>query len=478
MSKKLGVIVPYRDREEHLSLFIPTIESILEQQNIPYQIFIIEQNDDKPFNRGKLLNIGAKLADEAGCDYIVLHDVDMIPIEANYSYNGHPVLLATMVKDTDGNYIETFDEYFGGVVSFPLDQFKKINGYSNEYWGWGFEDDDLLYRSKINNLLLYKLTKQVFYKSTVGLEFNGYDSYIKSPMPYGLKNYTILVSINPYKFKCDPFKSKDEFSIFSILDNDNSQKTETNFTYSSFNRYQFETHTKKSKVIHTTGIQPPQQTVFCITVNQFEKESKLYQNGDLISTTSFNNTTNLHKSNDATILIGNNGKLIDKDNQFNGIIDYFAIFNHSLEPEQVKVISTDSIFGLTEIFDGYLSPHSLEVLYDMKIGTNKKVYDLSGKNRHGEVYHCNRIEVNKNKQITDVPYHLPSTFQSLSHTNNGYNHRRHQWSHNETRKNQIRFYNEVLNGNFDFNTDGLSTSEWEEISVTTENNITHIKVNI
>ena len=48
----------------------------------------------------------------------------------------------------------SFDEYFGGVTMFSKTAFEKINGYSNLYWGWGFEDDDLLFRSKKENLLL------------------------------------------------------------------------------------------------------------------------------------------------------------------------------------------------------------------------------------------------------------------------------------------------------------------------------------
>lgn len=35
-----------------------------------------------------------------------------------------------------------YNEYFGGVSMFSHDQFLKINGFSNDYWGYGGEDDD------------------------------------------------------------------------------------------------------------------------------------------------------------------------------------------------------------------------------------------------------------------------------------------------------------------------------------------------
>ena len=78
--KKLAVIVPYRDREEQLEIFIDEITNYLDSTlDNDYIIIIAEQLDKKKFNRGKLLNIGFLKAEEEGGDYVIFHDVDMDP---------------------------------------------------------------------------------------------------------------------------------------------------------------------------------------------------------------------------------------------------------------------------------------------------------------------------------------------------------------------------------------------------------------
>lgn len=38
------------------------------------------------------------------------------------------------------------DMQVGGAFMLQIDQYKKINGYSNKYFGWGQEDDDMYER--------------------------------------------------------------------------------------------------------------------------------------------------------------------------------------------------------------------------------------------------------------------------------------------------------------------------------------------
>ena len=144
--EKLAIIVPYRNRYDQLLSFQEKIVKYLDNRDFNYCIIIVEQDNASAFNRGMLLNIGFKEAVKQRCDYVVFHDVDMTPIEVDYSNSDYPVHLAT--QDLP------FEEYFGGITLFPVKDFEKINGFSNTYWGWGFEDDDLRYRCIKNNIII------------------------------------------------------------------------------------------------------------------------------------------------------------------------------------------------------------------------------------------------------------------------------------------------------------------------------------
>src|ERR1700749_2437925 len=68
------IIVPYRDRQQHLAEFLSHMQSGL-HSHIP--ICIVEQDNTQAFNRGKLLNIG--FLETPGFTHYIFHDVDMLP---------------------------------------------------------------------------------------------------------------------------------------------------------------------------------------------------------------------------------------------------------------------------------------------------------------------------------------------------------------------------------------------------------------
>lgn len=142
MLMRPAFIVPFRDRHEHLKISAP----ILKKSG---QVYVIEQMDDKPFNRAKLINAGY-LEFKNEFNYFAAHDVDLVPEDADYSYCENPCHIATMAEQF--NYTMPFSRYFGGVTLLPKDKFELVNGFSNEYFHWGGEDCELRRRFLAKNI--------------------------------------------------------------------------------------------------------------------------------------------------------------------------------------------------------------------------------------------------------------------------------------------------------------------------------------
>lgn len=140
---KFVIIVPYRNREEHLAVFVPYMQNFLGTK-YDYEIIIIEQCDNKPFNRAKLMNIGFDVAKEK-YEFFCFHDVDLLPInQSKYNEVKCPTHLCAKIDYYDWKPL--YEKAFGGVTMFPKKDFIKVNGFSNVFWGWGCEDDEMLER--------------------------------------------------------------------------------------------------------------------------------------------------------------------------------------------------------------------------------------------------------------------------------------------------------------------------------------------
>ncbi|CAB3984147.1 beta-1,4-N-acetylgalactosaminyltransferase bre-4 [Paramuricea clavata] len=140
---KLAIIIPYRNRSQHLRIFLRHMHPIMQRQMHDYRIFVVEQAGNYSFNRAQLINIGFLEALKIS-DYqcFVFHDVDHIleNDQNDYGCPESPKLLGVSVDRFNRRF--PYQKYFGGVGAFSKDQFEKMNGYSNLFWGWGGEDDD------------------------------------------------------------------------------------------------------------------------------------------------------------------------------------------------------------------------------------------------------------------------------------------------------------------------------------------------
>ena len=155
LKNRLGLIIPYRDRKEHLDIFIPIIKKHLKSQNIDYKIIVVEQCNKNPFNRSKLMNIGAKyIYDEI--DYLCFHDVDLIPdTDVDYNIYSKDIIHLcgylienrdNIIKNNKYKYIDYIKRKLLGGVTLIRKEIWKKHQWNEIFEGWGEEDCEYWYR--------------------------------------------------------------------------------------------------------------------------------------------------------------------------------------------------------------------------------------------------------------------------------------------------------------------------------------------
>ncbi|WP_448207826.1 galactosyltransferase-related protein [Azospirillum sp. sgz302134] len=159
--RRLHIVVPYRDRESHLRQFVPWVSAFFARLDTPidYRVTIVEQEAGLPFNRGAIKNVGFVLG-EAWSGYTCLHDVDYLPMNADYSWAEEPTPIlwygAERRPVAPGRSAMTvttnLDSTMGGALLMPNTIFRQIDGYSNAFWGWGYEDFDFSLRIRARKI--------------------------------------------------------------------------------------------------------------------------------------------------------------------------------------------------------------------------------------------------------------------------------------------------------------------------------------
>jgi beta-1,4-galactosyltransferase 1 len=155
--KKVAVIFPYRDQEiqnrsEHLKKTLEYYDKL----NLPnIDFYVIEQGNDKKFNRGILMNAGHDLIKKSGKNYVneIHHDIDVQPDSTlmKYFYS----------KDVIACKKAFYDHFFGTLSVMPVNIMDKVNGYSNSFWGWGVEDDNLSSRLRHHGIKVYNADPRI-----------------------------------------------------------------------------------------------------------------------------------------------------------------------------------------------------------------------------------------------------------------------------------------------------------------------------
>ncbi len=317
----------------------------------------------------------------------------MLPEEVDYSYPTKPTHLASQLSNY--NYGMPYDEYFGGVTLFNKYDFELVNGYSNEYIGWGFEDDDLLnrcYEKKLPMDIEWVGDPSKTTRPLTFVNFDGKKSFVevhsKQIKSIFKDSYTIslwlkLDAIQDKKLNHYGIVSRPGYHTGIFIDRDNrlycemwsknkkDDKTEWNVTSNIFGKDYFTQNT--DSLLHLTMVHDKDNKIL-----------KFFINGKHVDNSPKNYMGDLYVHEDFPIYLGvAHPDYTEKSAFFKGAMTELCFWNTDLSDKEVRSIYNSSIpINPKRVNHDYKSIDNLVGYYDFKTHVQNKIFDVSENENH------------------------------------------------------------------------------------------------
>lgn len=467
-NKKLSIIVPYADRLEELYTFVGHMEYFLKEK-VDYEIHFIEQLDsDVYFNYGKLCNIGASLTKDTS-DYYVFHDIDIQPKQdsCNYNFEHHPTHLCPNLKP--------YPHWIGGAFKITKENFFKVNGFNNDYWGGTFHWLDFLYRLKKHKLLASKrfFTKDI-YKSHNLIDVKEVNKFIKKTI------YPFVTNENNCAFikanKTTDYIFEDSFTIsMNVFIKDNQSNDCCIIGKQGYDMGIFimkneaivvqlwDSENKLYQMWYPHKLHTNQWINLTLKVDIDKRKAGLYVDGKVVQTLDVapKYLANF-KGKDLWI-----GSLAFK-NSFDGKISNLAIFDYPLADSEILKLYTDGYKNqndsITTNFEAVI-----DVSFNKKFGEfyvdESKNYSnprIVSTGIHQEIY---SEDLNLSYE-TDMPEQSIGRFQILENSKKFTNLQNYNWKRKDEsfEENENMFFYEIASGVLNTDKFGLNTLSYELVS--------------
>ena len=478
--KRLAIILPYN--EEHIENFTNHFKAtIQENSDLYYKLIFLKQKSNRPLNKGKLFNIGYMLQ-RGKFDDFCFHDSDLIPIsdECDYSYeDGKPISLVGMrnkiefgeqseVQNFD-TYTLPYDEYFGGATLFSKEHFQKVNGYSNEYWGVGYEDYDLLLRCVVKGLSVHT-ESEIQISKTYGT-FNGRNSYIEIPAEnmkikkLTSKSFAMSVWFYPEDeppYGADVDNNRCEYSIITRP----GYHTGLAYCYGGFIKSCIWIRPHGSSEREPVVIQVPMRTNswYNVGLSVDDKRGKvsLYINGKEMASKEYEGELIDYYNKPYYVGVGDPNLGVWR-NYHKGQISEVGIWSDELKDYEMELIFEKGVVNNKGEYSIAKKPVGF---WDFRGGYDNITFDVSGNHNHAKFYNVGfankSLKTNKERYL---PYRRNGAYGYLSSEEQYLNLENLSRSqHPELMTNRNTFNKKVRTNMSDIETDGLTSTKFRIVN--------------